>query len=111
MSAFEKAQTVEEMARRELMPWLSAIYAQIQPIDEEYTGYDPTHTMQTLGGDYLMERTNGSKFLAEFKAEKKNILAICFLKNGRISRFARDGFLPAKRTPFFTTSATEKNYT
>src|SRR5262245_19294596 len=60
------------MARRELMPWLSAIYTQIQPIDDEYTEYDPAYTMQTLGGDYLIERRNGTGCLAEFKAERKH---------------------------------------
>jgi hypothetical protein len=71
-NAFQSAQKVEEIARRELLPWLEHIYPQIQPIDDALTNYDPAYTLQTLGGDFLMRRLDGTQFLAEFKAERKH---------------------------------------
>lgn len=69
MSAFHETQKYVEIMIKEVMPWLEARHRAIQAIDADYTDHDAAYTLQTLGGDYLMERLNGTQYLAEFKAE------------------------------------------
>lgn len=72
MSAFQQTQKYVEIMIKEVLPWLEACHREVQAIDLDYTSQDAAYTLQTLGGDYLMDRFNGTQYLAEFKAEGKH---------------------------------------
>jgi hypothetical protein len=68
--AFYEASKYEEIAKKELLPWLEKQLEHIQSMDRNYTDDNGARTLQLMAGDFLMHRKNGGgSFFAELKAE------------------------------------------
>lgn len=64
MNAFRQAQTVEEVAKREILPWLSMRSERVEEVP-------PGLFLQRLAGDFVITMA-GKKYGFELKAEEKH---------------------------------------